>query len=152
MKRITCSSVCHWCLPAVACTLSVYHCLYTLLERQYVIPSVFQYAEYAIVALFAVAVFASIFDVLRKKDMRRMVHAAPHHYKWHFVLIVVFFCFLCLSSLLLEQERAGAFRYNLGCLYDAGLSLFVLFPLGLWFGSRSDFRLLNAIIGLITIT
>ena len=150
MKKHPSASFCrHW-LVAVACFLSVYHTLYTLLTRQIVIPQIFQLAEYGLVLLLGISLLLTVCTLWREGGNRAVLSAAARYKNRCFLLPAIFFLLLFVSALLLEGKQPGSFRFNLGCLYDAAISLFVLFPLSYHFGFRHDDRLLKALAGILT--
>lgn len=150
MKRISIAPICWRCLLAVAIVLGTYHSLYGLVDRHYAIPVRFHYGEFVLIALYIVVVATGIACSLLDRDFRPKFLAEVRGSKlWCLALAALFFVVIFLSAVLLERERQGSFLYSIGCLADMGVHVFVLFPLGLWFGSKADRRLLNNLFDLL---
>lgn len=151
MKQKAIVSASGRCLLAAALVLGIYHSLYGLVDRHYAIPLPFHYGEFALIAVYAVVVCAAAAVLLSDREARTNALAtARGRQLWCLVPAALFFVVTFLSAALVERQRPGSFLYSIGCLTDTGIHVFVLFPLGLWFGVRSDRRLLNRLFALLT--
>lgn len=138
-------------LRFAACTLGAYHCLYALLARQLLLPRWALYVDYLLVLVLAAVVIVCGAAAIFQKAVRGPAGEAISRYNnWCSFLLILLFLLFCVSALLAERTAPGSLRENRGCLFDAAISFFVLFPLGFWYGSRGDYRFLTGLIDLLT--
>lgn len=126
-------------LPVCAGVFGCYHILLSVGTKYWAqMPRVFLYLGYLLTLVFVAAVGRECLQRLRdRKGKSALLEIPGGILLWG---LVVFFVWLCMCSLLTERVRPGSFRENIGCLYDAAVSFFVLFPLGAFFAGRGETR------------
>lgn len=140
-------------LAATACLLTVYHTLYAMVLNHFATPRFLSYVDYALILLTFGALCLYIFGEYRRLKtipvfLQPLCQSSLMN-AYTVVLLVLFGLFL-VSALLTEGMRPGTLSENRGCLLDSGISFFVIFPLGLWYGNRNDERLIRGMIDLLT--
>lgn len=140
-------------LPEAAAAFGLYHCSLGLLVCHGISQRWMLYLDYGFCLMWMASVGLFLLERFRSAAVGGRMAAVPaavgkNTGLWLLVLLMGFFgC----SAWLTQRSIAGSFRQNLGCLFDAGVSFFVLFPLGQYWGRKKAETTLRKYLLLITL-
>jgi len=139
-------------LALAAISLCLYHTLFSLGWQHFSLPKATVYMDYALVLLFAAAFLLAVLSQYRQhSSLGGLISSFSGNILNRYTLgLVLLFGVFCISAILTNFTNPGSLVANRGCLYEAGISFFVIFPLGHWFALREDKRLLHGMIDLLT--
>ena len=139
-------------LPGTAAAFGFYHCCYGLLACHGINNRWMLYLDYGLCLLWMGALGMSLLSRFRlaNKGEKRKAILAPAGIDTGFWLLVFLMGLIFCSALLTEKIIPGSFRQNRGCIYDAAVSFFVLYPLGRYWGNHKTDTIFRGYLLIIT--
>ncbi len=140
-------------LSGSAAAFGFYHSCYGLLSCHGLARRWMLYLDYGLCLLWMAALGMSLLSRfwLAQKGEKRKAVLAPAGIDIGFWLLVLLMGLIFCSALLTEKVIPGSFRLNRGCIYDAAVSFFVLYPLGRYWGRQKTDTIFRGYLLVITL-